>query len=453
MKKILVLSLSVLSILILQACGNGGGSSQQDDGVTRLDVWVHIAHDTLEGRAYGTRIDDFNEAYEGEYEARIEYIPRGGGGTGYEDRINAALTTGSLPDIISLDGPNTAAYSRSNIIIDLSEYLTQESIDDFLPSALDQGMYDGGLYSLAIQESTTAVYYNKDMYVDAGLCDSVDACEMKDIKDPSTDEAMGLSLENPWTYEQFKAVAEVLRDSVGREAIQLPTGQDEMITYAMAPFVWNNGGEIVSEDGLEAQGILNSEENVEAFSFMQSLFTEGMATDVPTENGFYIGHYPMMLDGIWGVPILELTYAEEIPNWGVMPIPVGKSGEVVASTGSWAFGVTSASSNPEGAALLAEWMTNTESTNYITGATGLIPARYSALEDNDAFNEGPRQVLRDLLVQGGKARPTSVAYPEITDAFQRAYIEAMVTRNAPDVQAVLNQHTEALQTRLNRHGN
>lgn len=451
MKKLILMSLSMVILLVLSACG--GDSGQEEDGVTRLSMWVHIAHDTLEGRAYGRRVDAFNEAYEGEYEVRIEYIPRGGGGTGYEDRINAALTTGSLPDVISLDGPNTAAYARSNILIDLSDYISEESQADFLPSALDQGMYDGGLYSLAIQESTTAVYYNKDMFVTAGLCDDVATCSMADIKDPRTGDVMNLSLENPWTYEQFKAVAEALRDQFDREAIQLPTGQDEMITYAVAPFVWNNGGDIVSADGLTASGILNSAENIEAFNFLQSLFTEGMATDVPTDNGFYIGHYPMMLDGIWGVPILELTYAEEIPHWGVMPIPVGKTGEVVASTGSWAFGVTSMSGNHEAAALLAEWMTNTESTNHITGATGLIPARHSALEVNDAFDSGVRETLRDLLVTGGKARPTSVAYPEITDAFQRVYIEIMVTRNAPEVEAVLNQHTEALQTRLNRHGN
>ena len=451
MKKIGLGSLFFVLMLTLFACG--GGSSQEDDGITRLNLWVHIAHDTLEGRAYGRRIDAFNEEYEGEYEARIEYIPRGGGGTGYEDRINAALTTGSLPDVISLDGPNTAAYARSNILVDLMPYISEESRNDFLPSALDQGMYDGGLYSLAIQESTTAIYYNKTMYANAGLCDDVDTCEMEDIKDPRTGEAMNLSLENPWTYEQFKAVAEALRDHFDREAISLPTGQDEMITYAIAPFIWNNGGDIVSEDGLDARGILNSDENIEAFTFLQSLFTEGLATDVPTDNGFYIGHYPMMLDGIWGVPILELTYAEEIPHWGVMPIPVGQTGEVVASTGSWAFGVTVSSRNQEAAALLAEWMTSTESTNHITGATGLIPARYSALEENEAFDSGVRETLRDLLVLGGRARPTSVAYPEITDAFQRVYIEIMVTRNAPDPETVLNQHTEALQTRLNRHSN
>ena len=140
--------------------------------------------------------------------------------------------------------------------------------NDFLPSALDQGMYNGSLYSLAIQESTTVIYYNKSMFVAAGLCESVEACEPKDIRLPNTDQAMGLSLEKPWTFDQFKQIASHLRDYFDIESIMLPTSQDEMITYAMTPFIWTNGGDIVSEDGPNVDGIFNSQSNVETFTFL-----------------------------------------------------------------------------------------------------------------------------------------------------------------------------------------
>lgn len=450
MKKLLLIALTMMAITGLFGC-EGGSSTVNKDGAKILNMWVHIAGDTLEGRAYRVRAEAFNEANKGVYEARVEFIPRGGGGTGYEDKINAALTTSSLPDVITLDGPNTAAYAKSGILLNLDDLIPQASKDDFLPSALEQGMYNGSLYSLAIQESTTVVYYNKTMFVQAGLCASVETCNPADIKDPTNNQALGISLSNPWTYNEFFNISNALKTHFNTQAISLPMGQDEMITYAITPFIWNNGGEIVSSDGLTASGIFNSTANVEAFSFLQSLFTSGIATDVPVDNGFYIGTYPMMLDGIWGVPILEITYKNEIPHWGVLPIPVGSTGDVYASTGSWAFGVTKTSKNAEGAALLADWMTSPESTNYVTAATGLIPAKISALNSNTAYNTGVRAILKEQLIQGGKARPSSVAYPEITDTFQRAYIELMVTSNPPIVQAVLDQYAASLQTKLNRH--
>lgn len=96
-------------------------------------------------------------------------------------------------------------------------------------------------------------------------------------------------------------------------------------------------------------------------------------------------------------------------------------------------------------------MTNVESTNHITNATGLIPARISALENNIKYQSGVRELLKEQLLLGGHARPVSVAYPEITDAFQRVYIELMVTSNAPNVKEVLDKYTESLQVKLNRH--
>lgn len=450
MKKLWSLALIGLVILSLAGCKKSS-SGVNEDGATILNMWVHIAGDTLEGRAYRLRAEAFNLEYKGQYEVRVEYIPRGGGGTGYEDKINAALTTSSLPDVITLDGPNTAAYAKSGILLNLDDYISEESKNDFLPSALQQGMYNGGLYSLAIQESTTAIYYNKTMFVEAGLCASVTTCSPEEILDPTTNQPLQASLANPWTYAQFLSISTSLKNHFNREAISLPAGQDEMITYAVAPFIWNNGGELVSSDGLTASNIFNSAANVSAFEFLQSLFTSGIATDVPVDNGFYIGTYPMMLDGIWGVPILEITYKNEIPHWGVMPIPVGSTGNLYASTGSWAFGVTKTSRHPEGSALLADFMTSAVSTNVVTSATGLIPAKISALESNPAYQSGVREVLKNQLIEGGKARPSSVAYPEITDTFQRAYIELMVTTSAPNVKTVLDQYAASLQTKLNRH--
>ena len=91
--------------------------------------------------------------------------------------------------------------------------------------------------------------------------------------------------------------------------------------------------------------------------------------------------------------------------------------------------MTTQSKHPEIAALLAEWMTNAESTNHITNATGLIPARISALENNIKYQSGVRELLKEQLLLGGHARPfgSFMLILRLPTLSQRVYIELMVT--------------------------
>lgn len=442
MRKSLMVMVLLIAAITLVACGsnnNDGGVGPGEEGLKKLSMWVHISEDTLEGKAYKNRADAFNKAHEGEIEVQVQFVARGGGGTGYEDRVNAALTTNSLPDVLTLDGPNTAAYARSNILLDLTDYISEEVKEDFLPTALEQGMYEGGLYSLAIQESTVAVYYNKDMFVEAGLINSVETAE----------EDLGISVDQPWTFEEFREIGKKLTDYFDKPAIDLHLGsQDEWITYALAPFVWTSGGELISSDGLSAEGIFNSPESVKGFTFLKTLIDSGITTTTPEENAFEVGTYPMSLSGAWTIPILKYSFAETVPNWGILPYPVGDTGEMYVPTGSWAFGVSESSRFPEEAAKLAEWMTNSESAKLVTESTGLLPAVSSAYEGLARFDEGPDKLLMDQLFDAGKPRPSSVAYPEISFTFQQAVDRIS---SGYSVQDTLDQLTAQLEVKLSRH--
>ncbi|OUM86561.1 MAG: hypothetical protein BAA01_12305 [Bacillus thermozeamaize] len=440
--------LIVLFLLSLTACqGNGGNESggnnavseESSDGPVKLTMWVHIAEDTSEGKAYKKRAEAFNKANAGKIEVNVQFIARGGGGTGYEDKVNAALTTNSLPDVLTLDGPNTAAYADSGILLDLTDYVSEEAKNNFLDSALEQGTYNGRLYSLAIQESTVVIYYNKDMFVQAGLCKSVETCQ----------EDLGVTVDDPWTFDEFKKVARKLRDYFNKPAIDLHLGsQDEWITYALAPFIWTSGGDLIGEDGLTADGYFNSEASKKGFEFIKSLVDEGLTTPTPEDKAFEMGIYPMSLSSAWTIPELKYSYAEKVPNWGVLPYPVGDTGVLHAPTGSWAFGVSKTTKHPKEAAQLAEWMTNTESTLMFTSVTGLLPATKSAYEQTDRFDQDPDKLLMEQLMKAGHPRPKTVAYPELTFSFQQA-IDRIV--NGQPVDSTIDQVTAQLEVKLKRH--
>ena len=99
-----------------------------DEGEEYLSIWVHSIEDTTEGSAYRESVNRFNEVYDGKYFADIEFIPRNDSGGGYSDKVNSSVLSGGLPDVLTVDGPNVAAYAANNIIQPLAE-LTQEERD------------------------------------------------------------------------------------------------------------------------------------------------------------------------------------------------------------------------------------------------------------------------------------------------------------------------------------
>lgn len=85
----------------------------------------YIVLRTHRRKVYRESVESFNEKYNGKYFADIEFIPRNDSGGGYSDKINSSVLSGDLPDVLTLDGPNVAAYAKNNIIQPLAP-LTEE---------------------------------------------------------------------------------------------------------------------------------------------------------------------------------------------------------------------------------------------------------------------------------------------------------------------------------------
>ena len=119
-KRLLCLTVAVLASVSLAGCQQKdpepGDIAGYDDGEEYLSIWVHSIEDTEEGQAYRESVDSFNEAYDGEYFADIEFVPRNDSGGGYSDKVNASVMAGGLPDVLTVDGPNISAYAVNGII-------------------------------------------------------------------------------------------------------------------------------------------------------------------------------------------------------------------------------------------------------------------------------------------------------------------------------------------------
>ena len=415
------------------ACGggsSGGGGGEElevdSDGTSVIKIMFHVDEKSAEGQAYKKRIDAFNQAYKDQkIKASASYIARTAGAADYEQKLTGMQNEGSLPDIITFDAPNCASYAKSGLIYDISEIVPADVQEDFL----SLNKYDGKLYGLPIQESSAGFFYNKKLFSQAGI------------------DVSGYSVDNPWTFQQFKDVCQKLKNA-GKTAVdmRLDATKDETATYLLYPFIYAAGGEFLSEDGYTATGHFNGEGAQKGFQFLKDLVTEGYTSYSIGATDFFTGKVGMYLSSGWTIPDLDNKYPEQFPNrdaWGLLPYPKGTAS--ASATGSWSLAITD--NHHEYKTKIKElllWLVTPESSKGITDATGMIPARKSVEVSYAAGS--PEDVLLSQLATTGRERPVTVGYPQFSNNFRQAIYE--IKDGA--VASVLNAKTSALQLELDK---
>ena len=363
-----------------------------------LTIWVHET-DSPEGQLYKTLIDEFNKEYEGTYHATLTQIARSGDAGGYDDKVNAAITNGGLPDVFTVDGVAVAQYADANAIVPIGDYFKEDELADFNPSIIQQGTYNDELYTLGVMDSSVGIFYNKDMFEKAGI-------------EPAT-------AEKPWTLAQLEDAAKKLTTDDCYGITMSLDAKDETCIYFFLPLIYSQDSSVLDKDGETAEGFLNGDATKNVFNWIKEMADNGYASATPAENSFELGQAAMALTGSWEPGNL----AKYDINWGLMPMPVYDENSTPASAcGSWTFAMSSNCSDEkkEGAAELIRFMTSTDASARMYEANAMPPARSSAFEKIDAFNEEPLNVFSYQLQNTAKARPVSVYYPILSNQFATA---------------------------------
>lgn len=432
MKKVLALFLALVMLFIFAACGaqdpkggkteNQGSSSlgkgSSDDEIV-VTFWRPINQESEE-LWYQKMVDDFNAQNKGKIRVEATAITRGDS-FAYEDKLSSAAATDSLPDILMVDGPNIANYAYSNMLIPLDDLLTEDDRNDFLPSIMQQGTYQDKFWAVGLTEGTINIFYNKDMFRDAG------------IPEPPSNP------DDAWTWGEFYDIAKKLtKDGVyGSNFIQEKSG--EWIIVAFMPFLVSNGVEFLSEDSTMADGYINSPAAVETAEYLKQFATEGLINVDPTPTEFQEGKSATKLAGAWLIPGLEDVDFE----WGITFVPQNK--QLSGSTsGGWSIGISPASKNTEAAWAFIDFLTNTKgSASMSVDGSNAPPTRLSSFDLTPVFSEYPYSVIKDTLVETGYARPVTPNYPIYTQKFSEAFYDILL---GADVKSALDDIAQSYDT-------
>ena len=370
-----------------------------------IQVWHHGGRGDGERESIAASIEKWNAANP-DTPAELVLLPEGS----YNEQVQAAALAGQLPDLLDFDGPNYANYAWSGYLQPLNGLVSQATIDNAIPSIIAQGTYapDGQLYSLGQFDSGLAVWGNK-AYLDAA-----------GVRIPT-------GVDDAWTMAEFEdalAKLQALPEVEYAIDLKLSYGKGEWYTYGFSPIIQSLGADLINRETWKAAGTLDSAGSVEAMTHFQDWVNKGYVVPASAGDDALYGkkNAALALVGHW----MWTPHSEGLGEDLVL-LPMPKFGDVHATgMGSWCWGITETSSNPEATGKLLEFLLTDEEILPLTNRNGAVPGTKTAIAKSDLYKSGGAlSLFVDQLGSIAVPRPVHPAYPTITAAFAQVVADAI----------------------------
>ena len=142
-----------------QSTGKSGGTA----GVTHITVWTYYNGDQLE--SFNKLVDQFNETTGREKGIRVESASQGSMSdleTNVMDAAQGKVGAAAMPNIFSAYADTAYALDQMGMLVDLSQYLTEDERAQYVQDYLDEGDFDGdgSMKIFPVAKSTELLFLN-----------------------------------------------------------------------------------------------------------------------------------------------------------------------------------------------------------------------------------------------------------------------------------------------------
>ncbi|WP_043930546.1 ABC transporter substrate-binding protein [Bacillus sp. EB01] len=366
----LFLVLTLVLSLFLSACSSSGANSKQDeDGkvTVRFATW-DVGDDV---KLQQKLIDQFNAENKD-----IKVVLEAYGGD-YDTKITAGIGAKDAPDIMYMW--NYPQYKEA--LEPLDSFIKDrgdEYKNNFYETLWNYNSVGDDIYGLPVGYTTHVVYYNKDLFDQAG------------IEYPQAG----------WTWDEFQAAAEKLTDKGKKTTGFAFPGKPDPYDFEM--YLWGNGTSYADEKG-NLKGNLNSAKSVETFEMFQDMLKKDIAI---TSEGWgdtemKSGKVGMIINGAWYLSAFE----EAGINFGVVEIPSfgdKPSASIVSSSG---IAMSKDSKHKEEAFRFMEFWTGEQANKERLSFE--LPVLKSVVESEKLQEDPIKKVFYNMLEQSDEYTPTS----------------------------------------------
>ncbi len=303
----------------------------------------------------------------------------------YLKQLVTAFSAGAQPDVMLLNHRRVPQFAAQKGLEPLGAYLDKSKVlhaGDLYPEALEAYEWDGKTWCIPQNASSLVVYYNRALFDAAGV----------------TYPAAG------WTWADFLQAARALtRDLDGDgKTDQYGAGVSAEL-MRLAPFIWQNGGELLDDAAKPTKLALDSPEALAAFQWFVDLqVKEHVVPDAAAEQAedsetrFMNGRLAMFFNSRRSVTTFRTIAALD---WDVAPLPQGS--EAASILHSDGYCMSAAAKDKESAWTFIEFANAAEGQK-IMARTGRTVPSLRAVAESSAFldpNQRPAhsQVFLDAI--------------------------------------------------------
>lgn len=343
-------AVAVATVAALGLAGCGSDSGGGDGGGTELELLVPIYGDKT--KPYW---EDLVEAFESE-NSDISVTLETQSWDDIYTVLDTKIQNNRAPDILELDAAGPA-YGAEDLLYEADQIVSPATLEDIETSFIDSAKIDGVAYGLPTVASTRALFYNKDLFTQAGV--------------PTP----------PTTWDQLlDAAKKISALGGGVSGYGMPLGSEE--AQAETSIFAYGAGATWEADG---KMTIDTPEAQEALTFMKKMIDEGAtqpdpgATDrTPLLDVFIQGKIGM----IQGLPPIVGQINEKSPDlqWEIAPSPTKDGSPSTLGVADYFVGFDKGEDRQEAIAKFLDFFYLQENYVKFNDNEGFIPATKSGAE-------------------------------------------------------------------------
>jgi multiple sugar transport system substrate-binding protein len=344
------------TILAITGCASGGGDAGGDVTIEFAQWW---APELPEGAFQGI-IDEFEDANPG---ITVELIS--GPYASTKEQLFAGAASGTMPDVVGLDGAWVSDFAQQGAIADLTALMAENGMDD--SKLASQIQIDGSTYMIPVVNFVYPLFVNTDLLTEAGI-DAV-----------------------PSTRSEFEAAAQAVTDLGDASGWVLPLSLEAPngIQNDVMSWNWASGGSMLDDGGLPD---LTNADVVSTIEFVQGLWDDGVIApgsftmkEQDKVEEFTNGRVGMMIDSLSHINLIQESNPDLNFDIAAIPAEDGYTGERGIPYASWGIGVAEGSENQAEALKLVEFLMSTEVNSQLSTIANAFPGNTDSAPE---FGEG-----------------------------------------------------------------
>ncbi|OTP10288.1 extracellular solute-binding protein [Enterococcus sp. 10A9_DIV0425] len=382
-KKIIISSLVLAATTLLGACGSGASSESKDGEDVTLTFWNGFT--ASDGEILQEIVNDFNENNDKNIKIEMDIMTW----ANLNEKLPTAISSKKAPDFVALNYADFAQYVENGAVQPVDDFWDYKGVDkgDFKDTAVDLGVVDDQQYFIPMQVQGMYMYWNKDLFKQAGLDDATP----------------------PTTWKELTEMAPKLANSEKNVSgfVFNKDGTAPLYNWMLA-----NGGKLVNEDYTKSE--FASPENLKTLKAIQQMIHTDKAgpesiSGAEMDNLMNAGQLAIEINGPWlnnGLKANEIDY-------GVTTLPQESStGEKTAILDGVGYAIPASTDSSKKEAIyefLKYW--NTSEIGKKWSIENGFPAYLTSVENDEEVKNDP--IVTELSKQMEYAKPYLPGFTKI----------------------------------------